>query len=240
MILGLQIPVAAQTKVSSGFINVKDSIPSIILDVRYYGSHNFIGKPIAGYKSPKCFLTNEAAQALKKVQKEVLRFNLSLKIYDAYRPQRAVNHFVAWAKNLADTSMKREFYPTVEKQYLFRDGYIAEKSSHSRGSTVDLTIVPLPVPLQDEYIAGAELCECTLPAAKRFKDNSLDMGTGYDCFDSMSWTASEHVPAQQRAYRLLLKTLMEKHGFKNYSKEWWHFTLNDEPFPNTYFDFIID
>ncbi len=166
-------------------------------------------------------------------------FSLSLKIYDAYRPQRAVTHFVKWAKVLSDTSMKREFYPVVHKKNLFKEGYIAAKSGHSRGSTVDLTIVPLPLPKQESYTPGQKLCPCTQTADRRFKDNSLDMGTGYDCFSVLSWTENKSLTAQQRANRLLLKSVMEKYGFKNYSREWWHFTLKDEPFPDTYFDFII-
>lgn len=229
-----------ENKLPASFVNVKEIIPSIMLDLRYYSEHNFVGKRINGYQAEKCILTREAAEALKKVQGELLPFNFSLKIYDAYRPQRAVNHFVEWAKNLADTSMKREFYPTVEKKHLFRDGYIASKSSHSRGSTVDLTIVSLPLKSQEKYAKGDRLCECTKPANQRFGDNSLDMGTGYDCFDTRSWTADSRLNENQRANRLLLKTLMEKHGFKNYNKEWWHFTLRDEPFPETYFDFVIE
>ncbi|KAA3657697.1 MAG: D-alanyl-D-alanine dipeptidase [Calditrichaeota bacterium] len=229
-----------ENKLQAAFVNVKDVTPSIVLDLRYLSEHNFVGKRINGYHVEKCILTREAAVALRKVQGELVPFNLSLKIYDAYRPQRAVDHFVEWAKNLADTSMKREFYPTVEKKHLFRDGYIASKSSHSRGSTVDLTIVSLPLKPEEKYANGDSLCECTRPAVQRFGDNSLDMGTGYDCFDTLSWTADRNLTENQRANRLLLKTLMEKHGFKNYSKEWWHFTLQDEPFPDTYFDFVIE
>ena len=228
------------SRVPDGFVDVKEVIPSIILDIRYYTSHNFVGKPIKGYSAPRCYLTKEAAYSLKHVQEELNQFSLSLKIYDGYRPQRAVDHFVEWAKDMSDTTTKREFYPTIEKRYLFRDGYIASKSSHSRGSTVDLTIVPLPVPQQESYVDGQDLCECYLSAEKRFKDNSIDMGTGFDCFHELSWTVNERIGTQQRVNRLLLKILMEKHGFKNYEKEWWHFTLEHEPYPDTYFDFVIE
>ena len=119
------------------------------------------------------------------------------------------------------------------------DGFIASRSGHSRGSTVDLTIVPVPVPEQDSYTEGTPLCECFAPEDKRFRDNSFDMGTGFDCFHPLSWTANERLDPQQRANRLLLKTLMERHGFRNYKKEWWHYTLRKEPFPKTYFDFIV-
>ncbi len=226
-------------QVPAEFVEVVKIIPTIVLDLRYISDHNFIGKPIIGYNAPKCYLTRETANALKKVQEELLPFGLSLKIYDSYRPQRAVDHFVEWAKNLADTSMKREFYPDVPKEILFDEGYIASRSSHTRGSTVDITIVPVNSQ-QEVYTAGQELCDCRKPALERFKDNSLDMGTGYDCFDPLSWTVRQDITPKQRANRLLLKSLMEKYGFKNYAKEWWHFTLRNEPFPDTYFNFVVE
>ena len=230
---------SADSDLPEGFVDVKKAIPSVVLDIRYYTSHNFIGRPIDGYLSPKCILTKQAADALKNVQKELKPFALSLKIYDGYRPQRAVNHFVRWAKDLSDTKTKTEFYPTTPKVRLFKDGFIASRSGHSRGSTVDLTIVPIQEPEQELYVDGQPLCECYLPVENRFKDNSLDMGAGFDCFHTLSWTANGKIGPQQRANRLLLKSLMEKYGFKNYEKEWWHYTLRQEPFPEIYFDFII-
>ena len=128
------------------FVNVKEIIPDLIVELRYFGEHNFVGRRIDGYNANICYLTKAAADSLAKVQEELRKFNLTLKIYDGYRPQRAVNHFVEWAKDLSDTLMRKEFYPTVDKKNLFKDGYIADKSSHSRGSTVDLTIVPIPIP----------------------------------------------------------------------------------------------
>ena len=222
------------------FVDVQKHIPSIVMDIRYNGPYNFVGEPIDGYKAPKCLLTRKAASALAKVQADLEKLSFSLKIYDCYRPQRAVNHFVRWAKDLDDTRTKKEFYPNVDKNNLFKDGYIAARSGHSRGSTVDLTIVPLPVPEQEKYKPGQELFPCFLPAAHRFGDNSIDMGTGFDCFHVLAHTANKDTGIQQRANRLLLKTLMEKHGFINYDLEWWHFTLQDEPYPDTYFDFIIE
>ncbi|MCX7611912.1 MAG: M15 family metallopeptidase [Ignavibacterium sp.] len=222
------------------FVNVKEVIPDIIVELRYYGDHNFIGKRIDGYEKEICYLTKAAAESLAKVQEELRKFNLTLKIYDGYRPQRAVNHFIRWAKDLSDTLMKKEFYPTIDKKDLIKDGYIAEKSSHSRGSTVDLTIVPIPVPEQDSFNIKSELCECFLPINRRFKDNSIDMGSGYDCFHPISHTINNNLELNQRINRLLLKTIMEKYGFKNYPLEWWHFTLINEPYPNTYFDFVIE
>jgi D-alanyl-D-alanine dipeptidase len=224
----------------SEFVDVTTVIPSIVLDMRYYTAHNFVGEKIDGYLAPKCLLTKAAAHALGKVQRELENFSLSLKIYDCYRPQRAVNHFASWAKDVADTRTMLEFYPTVDKRHLFRDGYIAARSSHSRGSTVDLTIVPVPTPPQEVYVSGQRLFECDLPRGQRFKDNSIDMGTGYDCFHELAATANGQITTQQRVNRLLLKTVMEKPGFRNYSKEWWHFTLRDEPFPKRYFDFVIE
>ncbi len=164
------------------FVNVKGVTPSIQLDIRYYGSHNFVGERIDGYNAPKCLLTREAAAALAKVQKELEASSLSLKVYDCYRPQRAVNHFVRWAKDIKDIKTKEEFYPTMEKLDLLRGVYIDTRSGHSRGSAVDITIVPIPVPAQAMYMPGEKLYACYLPVEKRFKDNSIDMGTGFDCF----------------------------------------------------------
>lgn len=223
-----------------GFVDIQKVVPSIMLDIRYFGPHNFVGERVDGYNVPKCFLTEKTAAALSKIQEELKGFSLSLKIYDCYRPQRAVNHFVRWARKIDDTKTKKEFYPTVDKKNLFKDGYIASKSSHSRGSTVDLTIVPLPVPKQESYVSGQTLYACFLPFDKRFKDNSIDMGTGFDCFHELSHPGNREIGLQQRINRMLLKTLMEKQGFKNYDQEWWHFTLKDEPFPDTYFDFTIE
>lgn len=224
--------------IPAGFIEIRDVIPDIILDLRYLTNHNFLGVPVDGYKAEKCYITKTAADSLAKVQNELRRFSLSLKIYDVYRPQQAVNHFVRWAKDLSDTLTKKEFYPTVDKSRLFIDGYIAEKSGHSRGSTIDLTIVPIPLPYQPEFDINNQ-CECFESTDKRFKDNSIDMGTGFDCFNSLSHTENAALSQQQRANRLLLKSIMDKYGFKNLEEEWWHFTLRNEPFPNTYFDFEI-
>jgi zinc D-Ala-D-Ala dipeptidase len=223
-----------------GFVDVKEVIPDIQLDIRYYGYHNFLGEKIDGYNAAKCILSKEAAEALAGVQKELSQFSLSLKIYDCYRPQRAVNHFVRWAKEIDNTKTKKEFYPGVDKRNLFKDGYIDSKSGHSRGSTVDLTIIPLPAPEQQEYTPGQRLSECYLPASARFNDNSIDMGTGFDCFDELSHTATSDIGHKQKINRLLLKTLMDKYGFRNFDKEWWHYTLKNEPYPNTYFDFPIE
>lgn len=229
----------AQSNIPQGFVEIREVIPDIILDMRYTLNHNFLGVQVDGYNAEKCYVTKEAAEALLKVQEELRKFSLSLKIYDAYRPQRAVDRFVRWAKDLGDTLTKKEFYPTVEKSRLFIDGYIAERSGHSRGSTIDLTIVPIPLPYQPEFNIDDQ-CECFEPETKRFKDNSIDMGTGFDCFHPLSHTENPDLNPQQRANRLLLKSLMDKYGFRNLPEEWWHFTLRNEPFPETYFDFVIE
>lgn len=221
------------------FVDIEELIPDVLLDIRYFGEHNFLSSRVDGYLAPKCLLTRQAAVALARVQKDLAPFSMTLKIYDCYRPQQAVDHFVRWAKDIHDTKTQKEFYPTVDKRHLFRDGYIAERSSHSRGSTVDLTLVSLPAPLQPSYQSGEALTACHLPAGVRFADNSLDMGTGFDCFHELSHPENKNLGPQQRSNRLLLKALMEKHGFRNYDKEWWHFTLVNEPYPDTYFNFPV-
>ncbi len=227
-------------KIPESFIDVQKVIPGMIMDIRYTGPHNFLGEKVDGYLAPKCYLTKEATDALANVQKDLEPYALSLKIYDCYRPQRAVNHFVRWAREIENTKTMKEFYPTIDKRNLFKDGYIAERSGHSRGSTVDLTLVPFPAPPQPDYVNGQPLSECYLPAEKRFLDNSIDMATGFDCFHELSHTANAKVSTQQKINRLLLKSVMEKHGFKNYDLEWWHYTLKNEPYPDTYFDFVIE
>lgn len=221
------------------FVDLSQIDPAIEIDMRYYSDHNFVGTRIDGYEAPVCLLTKKAADALANAESELKPFNLSLKVYDCYRPQRAVDHFDRWALNTSDTKMKAEFYPHEDKANVFKDGYIAHKSGHSRGSTVDLAIVSLPLTKQEGYSAGSKLKSCIGPANRRFRDNSLDFGSGFDCFDAVSHTENLSIPAPSRALRLLLKGLMEKNGFKPYSKEWWHFTLKDEPYPDTYFDFPV-
>ncbi|MDA1372086.1 MAG: M15 family metallopeptidase [Proteobacteria bacterium] len=196
-------------------MELRDAIPSITLDVRYSSADNFVGSPIDGYLAEKIYLERKAVVALAAVQTELSEFRLGLKVFDAYRPQRAVDHFVRWGRDLGDEKMKSRYYPKVAKANLFRDGYIAERSGHSRGSTVDLTLVDLDT---------AE---------------ELDMGTSWDYFDVKSWPSSQAVTAQQRANRMLLHRVMVKQGFRGLRTEWWHFTLEDETFPDTYFDFVI-
>lgn len=224
----------------AGFAYLQDIDPTIIQDIKYAQYHNFVGCPIPGYNIPIAIICEEAAYALKAVQTELKSLNLGLKVYDAYRPQDAVDFFSKWAEDPRDQTMKAEFYPSIDKVNIFAEGYIAKKSSHTRGSAVDLTIIPLPVPPQATWKLGDPILDGRLPKGQRFDDNSLEMGTGFDCLDDLSHTANPNISAQARANRLLLKTLMEKHGFENYSKEWWHFGFINEPFPETYFNFPVE
>ncbi|MFH8348902.1 M15 family metallopeptidase [Streptomyces sp. NPDC018045] len=221
------------------FVALRDVDPTIRQEMRYFTPHTFMGVPVTGYRQPMCVLTRDAARALHRAQVSFLRRGYTLKVYDCYRPQRAVDHFVDWAKDVNDQRMKGEFYPRIDKSTLFRDGYIAEKSGHSRGSTVDLTLVPLPGLPTRPYVPGEPLTQCYAPKAARFPDNSLDMGTGFDCFDTLAHTLDPRVQGRQRANRLLLKQGLERAGFRNYDKEWWHYTLTPETFPDTYFDFPV-
>ena len=228
---------ATATAAPREFVALRDVDPTILHDIRYTTSHNFVGRPIRGYVQPLCLLTKPAAKALRAAQRTVLRMGYTLKVYDCFRPQRAVDHFVEWARDLGDQKMKPEFYPRVDKTRLFADGYIAEKSGHSRGSTLDVTLVRLPPRWQRPYFPGEPLRNCFAPW--RFPDNTVDMATGYDCFDTLSHTDDPRVTGEAREHRQLLKTVLAEAGFRNLPEEWWHFTLNDEPFPDTYFDFPV-
>jgi len=239
-ILSLLATAARAAPLPTGFVYLSQVDPSIVQELRYTGFHNFIGRPIKGYAAGAgCIVTRAAAQALKAVQDELRPLALSLKVYDCYRPQQAVNDFVAWSKQPDDQKMKTEFYPRVNKAEVFQRGYIAEKSGHSRGSTLDLTLVPLPVPPQELYHPGQKLVACYKPYYLRFPDNSINMGSGYDCLDEVAHVDYQGLTPQARNNRALLSQHMMKHGFKSYSKEWWHFTLAKEPYPQTYFNFPV-
>ncbi|WP_037670926.1 M15 family metallopeptidase [Streptomyces griseus] len=226
-------------KAPRGFVALRTVDPTILQEMRYFTPHNFVGERIDGYRQPLCFLTRPAAEALHQAQTRLTHKGFTLKVYDCYRPQRAVNHFVRWAENLDDQAMKPEFYPNVDKSRLFDDGYIAEKSGHSRGSTLDLTIVKLPARPTRPYVPGEPLVPCYAPRDQRFPDNSVDMGTGFDCFDTLAHTLDPRIQGQQRANRLLLRTTLEGLGFVNLAEEWWHYTFKPEPYPDTYFDFPV-
>ena len=200
---------------SSGFVLLADYVPGIVQEIRYYSTYNFVGERIDGYEEPCALLTKEAARALRAASDECVRRGYRLKIYDAYRPQRAVAHFVRWAADVQDLRMKPFFYPTLEKQELFVKGYIASRSSHSRGSTVDLTLLDMRT--------GKE----------------LDMGSPFDFFGEQSHPDYRGVTEQQYDNRMLLRKAMLRGGFKPIDCEWWHFTLADEPYPDCYFDFPV-
>lgn len=219
------------------FVYLRDIDPTIIQDVRYATAHNFMGRPIKGYAAAECILTRAAAQALTQVQKELLQSNLSLKVYDCYRPQMAVDDFIAWSKQAHDQKMKAEFYPRVNKADFFTLGYVAAKSGHSRGSTVDLTIVPLAAASQTQQ--GHALIDCTASYTQRFADDSIDMGTNFDCMDELSHNDNRAISTVAYYNRQLLRAVMEAHGFMSYQPEWWHFTLKAEPYSDTYFNFPI-
>ncbi|MFJ8200688.1 M15 family metallopeptidase [Streptomyces sp. NPDC096152] len=221
------------------FVALRSVDPTIVQEMRYFTPHNFVGERIDGYEQPLCLLTRPAAQALHRAQEKLLSQGYTLKVYDCYRPQRAVDHFVRWAEDLDDQAMKAEFYPNVDKTRLFEDGYIAQKSGHSRGSTMDLTIVKLPVKPTHPYVPGRPLVPCYAPKDQRFPDNSVDMGTGFDCFDTLAHTLDPRIQGPQRANRLLLKNTLENLGFVNLAEEWWHYTYKPEPYPDTYFDFPV-
>lgn len=199
----------AHNELPTGFVDVSVVVPDAIFDMRYASSDNFIGSPIDGYESMRCILTEKAAKALYQVNQQLLLSGSRLRIYDCYRPQRAVDHFIRWARDLRDERRKKEYYPHEDKRDLFEKGYLVRRSTHSRGSTVDLTI------------------------------DGLDMGTPWDFFADASHTAYAGLTPEQKNNRERLVSLMEQFGFENYPQEWWHFTLKDEPFPNTYFDFPI-
>jgi D-alanyl-D-alanine dipeptidase len=198
----------------AAFVDVATIVPGLVADMRYAGSHNFVGRPIDGYEAPRCLLTQPAANALAAVARDLAPRGLVIKVFDCYRPTRAVENFMHWARDFSDTAAKAEFYPNVDKRTLFRDGYIASHSGHSRGSTVDLTLA-------------------------RADGRELDMGTHFDFFSPKSWTADPNIGAEAHANRMLLAAAMRRHSFRGYDKEWWHFTLSGEPFPDTYFDFPV-
>ena len=201
---------------SEGFVLVAEAVPDVIQEIRYYSTYNFVGERIDGYEEPCALLTREAAEALRKVSDAMMAQGYRLKIYDAYRPRQAVDHFVRWAADTGDTRMKPYFYPEVDKSLLFIEGYIGTKSGHSRGSTVDLTLLDMQT--------GKE----------------LDMGGTFDYFGERSHPDyNGDLTQEQKTNRRILREAMLKEGFRALDTEWWHFTLNNEPYPNTYFTFPV-
>ena len=197
------------------FVDLLTVVPTLRLDLKYLTGDNFVGDRIDGYDAEVCLITRPAASALLRVQQALAEFGLGLKVFDAYRPQRAVDHFLRWSEDHDDTRHKADYYPSLQKPELFSKGYLVQHSSHSRGSTVDLTIIDLET--------GAE----------------LEMGTCFDFFGPESWIDCQTISAQARANRMLLQHVMVQHGFVPFHHEWWHFTLQDEPYPDTCFDFPL-
>ena len=232
---------AAAEPLPEGFVHLQRLAPEIVQDMRYHGTYNFIGQPIDGYLAPSCILTRQAAEALQAVQTEVAKEGQRVKVFDCYRPTRAVAHFVRWSQDVADQRMKLAFYPRVDKADFFRLGYVAERSGHSRGSTVDLVLEPIGTPADVAVTPddGRPLVDCTAPHADRYSDSALDFGTGFDCMDPRSHPDNTEVSAAAQANRARLTAVMVRHGFRPLPEEWWHFTLDDEPFPDTYFDFPV-
>lgn len=212
---GVPVSAPAEPPRPDDFVALNDIVPDLVVELRYYGSDNFVGRPVDGYEAEVAYLTRDAAAALRAVQEDLSAEGLGLKLFDAYRPQRAVDDFLTWAADPDDTKMKAAYYPTLDKSVLVPNGYIAERSGHSRGSTVDVTLV--------RVATGAE----------------LDMGSPYDFFDPISWPSSALVTASQSANRRLLRETMQRHGFVPLEQEWWHFTLRNEPYPDTSFDFPV-
>ena len=204
------------TQDRSDFVEVTEAVPDVILEIRYYSTYNFVGARVDGYERPLALITREAAKSLREVSDELKAKGYRLKIWDAYRPQRAVNHFIRWAEDVQDTAMKAVFYPMVDKSLLFEQGYIYARSSHSRGSTVDLTLL--------DAATGKE----------------LDMGSPFDWFGVESHPDYRCKLYRQSENRLILREAMLRHGFEGIDSEWWHFTLKNEPYPDTYFDFPIE
>jgi D-alanyl-D-alanine dipeptidase len=198
----------------SDFVDAASVVPGLLADIRYAGSRNFVGRPIDGYEAPRCLLARPAAEALAQVARDLAPQGIHIKVFDCYRPTRAVANFVRWARDLNDQKMKAEFYPNVDKRTLFGSGYIASRSGHSRGSTTDLTLA-------------------------RDDGKELDMGTPFDFFSPKSWPADPGISAEAHANRMLLANAMSRRGFRPYDREWWHFTLRHEPFPDTFFDFPV-
>jgi zinc D-Ala-D-Ala dipeptidase len=232
------VPAGAGSALPEGFVYLRDIDPTIVQDIRYAGSHNFVGRPISGYLAAECILSVQAANALERVQMALGGENLSLIVWDCYRPKRAVEDFWQWSQDPAHSEMKAEFYPRLDKEKLFDLGYIAKRSAHSRGSTVDLGIVPATFLSAPPPNPSQPLKACTSPKDERFKDGTIDFGTGYDCLDVLANTSNPLVGRLALHNRLILRSNMKAAGFRPYAKEWWHFELIDEPFRDG-FDFEV-
>ncbi len=221
------------------FVSLNTIDPTIHISLRYASHDNFVGKPLIGYNSStKVFLTKKAAQALQRVQQEVQKDGYSLVIYDGYRPQQTVDYFIEWSKDLTDQQHKALYYPYVDKERVFEMGYVACRSGHSRGSTVDVTLIKNNKKLHPIIVSHRTLLDGrTIPF---LDDGTVDMGSSFDLFDVASHYENKVIPECYKPLRSYLRTVMEKHGFKGYAEEWWHFVLKNEPFPDTYFNFPVE
>ena len=226
----------AATPLPDGFVYLSNVAPTIVQDIRYAGSQNIVGKPLPGYLAPRCILTKSAAQALAKAQAELLSADLTLRVYDCYRPRRAVAALVAWSNDRSDQRMKPEYYPRVEKSELVPLGYLSSASAHARGSSVDLTVERLPLVPPAPWAPGQH--SCIAPLSARYHDGSIDMGSNYDCMDRIS-RSDANVGAVANTHRAMLRDLMERYGFTQSGDLWWSFVLNAAPFAKTTFDFPI-
>ena len=238
ILMTLPLPAWAGSVLPKGFVYLRDIDPTIVQDIRYAGSHNFVGRPIKGYLAAECILSDRAATALKTVQSMLAEKKLSLIVWDCYRPQRAVDDFWQWSRDPAHTEMKAEFYPRTDKQKLFALGYLATRSRHPQGSTVDLGLVPSTFSWPPKPAPLPALKACNLPKGERFEDGTIDLGTGYDCLDVAGNTSNASVGEVALRNRQTLKSTMQRAGFRPYAREWWHFELVDEPFHQG-FDFEI-
>ena len=229
-------PLVSPTDNSSEFVTLTDAVPDAILEIRYYGTYNFVGQRIDGYEEPTALLTKQAAKALKKVSDDVISQGYRLKIYDAYRPQKGVDHFVRWAQDISDIKMKPYFYPDLDKSVLFEQEYIYEKSGHTRGSTVDLTLFDMNT--EKELDMGGTFDWFGPESHPDFCGNPE---TGEYTGDNSKSSAEpkRSITPEQFRHRMILREAMLRHGFKPLDSEWWHFTLANEPFPDTYFTFPV-
>jgi D-alanyl-D-alanine dipeptidase len=216
--------VHAEGTLPDGLVYLRDVDPTITQDIRYAGSNNFVGRPLDGYGADECILRKDVAAALARVQADLAGSRLALKGYDCYRPMRAVRTMAQWANDVRAGSATKRFYPRLQKNTLFGLGYIASRSAHSTGTAIDLTLVEIPPPSVATFDPAASYGPCTGPVAQRSPDTSIDMGTGYDCFDAISSTANPGITAEQRRRRMQLVAAMARRGFVNYHREWWHFT----------------
>jgi len=225
ILFAVSIGTAGAQSLPGGFVYLRDVDPNIIQDIRYATSNNFVGHPLAGYQAGECVVKREVGLRLKAVQQELAKQKLSLKMFDCYRPARASMDMVKWSRNGKETPAERRYNPAFRKADLFRLGYIATYSGHSTGSALDLTLVDLSADNSGKFDPAKTYADCTAPVEQRAPEGSIDMGTGYDCSDVKSHTASPAITPEQRKWRSTLVAAMRKQGFVNYFREWWHFSL---------------